>query len=353
MRGLWLGSLYTSVSSLSLCPSLSSACGCVVVAGTVNSSAVCDKDSGQCDCQPTLGGRDCGECLPGYFNFMPLDDPPCLECRCFVGGSVSGVCDVDSGDCECRNNIGGVATNLPGVGRDVLVCDSALPGFYCPGLGLVFEAEGDRLASGDIVQGPAGQPSTGSGLVELSAGEAVTISDISVPLSGQYSLFLRHGLPESPGSGVKVHIMNATPLSPSPPPPCLPLEADEAEEVSLSHASFTELSLSPCLLSGASYSAMVTALNGSVLVDSLVATPTLGGEGPGQLEVFADQTVLEQYRNEGCVLDHVALDGGSSVGNEAFCQRVTCSATFELFGGALREFVHGHSHLRVLYLNVV
>ena len=307
-----------------------------MASGTANSSALCDKHSGQCDCLPTVGGRDCDTCVPGYFNYDPLDNPPCLKCDCFVGGSVSNVCNTATGDCECRSNIGGVVTNLLGVGRDVVVCDSALSGFFCHRLALVSEAEGEELAGRDIVQGSSTELFTGSGFVQLPANKSLTITNISVPFCGEYDLFLKHAPPGGPGNRVKIVIRNTTPLvlSPEAPPPCPPL-VKEVVELSLSLGSFTQLPLSACLLAeGSYYSAVVTSHSGPVLVDALLATPSLGAAA-GQLEVFADEEVLQRYRDEECILEHVRVVGVSPPSDDLFCERVTCSASYQLFNGAL------------------
>lgn len=309
------------------------ACTCVA-AGTINSSAVCDSHSGECDCVPTVGGRDCDQCLPGYFNFDPQATPPCQECSCFVGGAVDNVCDSSSGDCQCRSNVGGVVSLLSETDR--LVCDFPLPGFYCPGLALVFEAEGEMIVGPVVVQGSSNDLFTGSGLMRLSDGMSVTISNISVPFCGQYDLFLRHARPEVSGILVRIELrvlqtVDIAPLS----PPCVPIDR-EVVEVELLSSSLTEIPLSPCLVAEQRYSAVITALSDTALVDSFVITPSLREEAARQLDIFSDEEVLQRYRNEGCILDHL-LVGGADLSDSAFCESVTCSASYQLFNGALRE----------------
>ena len=36
----------------------------------------CDPFSGECRCRSNFGGRDCGLCLPGYYNY------PGCDCKC-------------------------------------------------------------------------------------------------------------------------------------------------------------------------------------------------------------------------------------------------------------------------------
>lgn len=217
----------------------------------------------------------------------------------------------------------------------MVVCDSPLPGFYCPGLALVFEAEGKTAASSDVVQDTSGQLFTGSGFVVLAADDPVTIANISVPFSGEYDIFLRHSLPGLE-SRIKIEIkISAPPILPNEPPLCTPLLEAVDLEAPLTPDSLTELPLSACLLVGNSYSLTIVLLEGgTALLDSVVATPSLREEATRQLEVFSNEEELQRYRDEGCVLDHVRVAGALSP-DSAFCERVTCSATYQLFNGSL------------------
>ena len=287
------------------------ACTCVS-AGVVNGSGdVCDKHSGQCDCVTGVGGRDCDLCLPEYFNFDLRNSPPCEECGCFVGGAVSNECNPVTGDCQCRDNIGGEATSSRGV--EHMVCDSALSGTYCPGLALVFDAEQRTVAVSDGLNG--------NGLT------------ISVPFSGYYDLYLRRAvLP--PGSGGEA-IFEIRSTAPHPPEtPCPPLTSNMVD-VTFSVGSLTQVPLPPaCLLAESGYVAIVTALSGLLEVDDIVITPSLGEEVARQLDVFSDGDVLGRYRDEDCIVDHL-LVGGATLPDPAFCETVSCSAAFQLFNGAL------------------
>ncbi len=67
--------------------------------GTV--SEVCEKQSGQCLCKEGFGGPRCDKCLPGYYNY-----PDCQPCNCSILGSVSTICDA-SGKCPCLASFAG------------------------------------------------------------------------------------------------------------------------------------------------------------------------------------------------------------------------------------------------------
>ena len=66
-------------------------------------SPVCDVQNGQCDCRPGVGGTMCNQCLPGFFN---LTSEGCTSCNC-SGFSTSEQCNGD-GQCSCPYGIVGV-----------------------------------------------------------------------------------------------------------------------------------------------------------------------------------------------------------------------------------------------------
>ncbi|XP_077756139.1 laminin subunit alpha-1 [Canis aureus] len=78
-------------------------------------SDVCHLDTGLCDCKPHVTGQQCDQCLPGYYG---LDTGlGCLPCNCSASGSMSDDCTED-GQCHC----------LPGVAGEK--CDRCARGFY-------------------------------------------------------------------------------------------------------------------------------------------------------------------------------------------------------------------------------
>ncbi len=70
---------------------------------------------------------------------MSEDDPNgCKPCDCSLGGSLDNNCDVVTGQCKCKPNMGGRR------------CDMPLNGYYCPTLDhLKYEAE-FALRSDDV-----------------------------------------------------------------------------------------------------------------------------------------------------------------------------------------------------------
>ncbi|KAJ8033108.1 Laminin subunit alpha [Holothuria leucospilota] len=88
------------------------ACNCFV-AGTVSGLAHCDQVSGQCLCKPAVDGRRCEECKDGYYRLEAGNAFGCVECGCDVGGSISNVCDKNTGQCLCRPRVTGRACSGP------------------------------------------------------------------------------------------------------------------------------------------------------------------------------------------------------------------------------------------------
>ncbi|XP_065178216.1 laminin subunit beta-2-like [Sycon ciliatum] len=87
----------------------------------------CDLITGNCSCLPGISGRQCCECHDEFWDFPreSFDDVPsqiagCKACNCSTGGSLSQVCDKDTGICRCQPTSTGVK------------CDSCSAGTYGP-----------------------------------------------------------------------------------------------------------------------------------------------------------------------------------------------------------------------------
>ncbi|XP_045715406.1 usherin [Phyllostomus hastatus] len=84
-------------------------CGCDK-AGSRNSSLPCDQIGGQCDCKRRVTGRQCNECLSGFYNLSGPDPDGCSPCICNASGTVDGdiTCHPESGQCKCKANVIGL-----------------------------------------------------------------------------------------------------------------------------------------------------------------------------------------------------------------------------------------------------
>ncbi|XP_051816710.1 laminin subunit alpha-2 isoform X2 [Acanthochromis polyacanthus] len=75
----------------------------------------CDPITGQClRCRQGYGGLACNSCAEGYYGDA-ITAKNCQPCQCHTNGSVSEVCNKETGQCQCRENV---------VGRQ---CDECMP----------------------------------------------------------------------------------------------------------------------------------------------------------------------------------------------------------------------------------
>ncbi|XP_059144333.1 laminin subunit alpha-like [Physella acuta] len=90
--------------------------------GTLAGVNRCDMLTGQCECKPRVGGRDCNRCLDGYYNLQENNPFGCVDCNCDRGGSVRMACDKTTGQCQCKQRVTGQK------------CDKAITGNFVPTL---------------------------------------------------------------------------------------------------------------------------------------------------------------------------------------------------------------------------
>lgn len=71
-------------------------------------SEICDSDTGQCICNAKFTERRCDNCKPGYTN-IALD---CVPCDCNSNGTEAGeTCDKNTGQCKCKPGVEGLSCN--------------------------------------------------------------------------------------------------------------------------------------------------------------------------------------------------------------------------------------------------
>uniref|UniRef100_A0AAQ5XDM4 Laminin subunit alpha 2 n=1 Tax=Amphiprion ocellaris TaxID=80972 RepID=A0AAQ5XDM4_AMPOC len=67
----------------------------------------CDPITGQClRCRQGYGGLACNSCAEGYYGDA-ITAKSCQPCQCHTNGSVSEVCNKETGQCHCRENVVG------------------------------------------------------------------------------------------------------------------------------------------------------------------------------------------------------------------------------------------------------
>ncbi|CAI5448656.1 unnamed protein product [Caenorhabditis angaria] len=76
-------------------------CGCHPQ-GSEGGRLECDAESGQCLCRESMGGRQCDRCLAGFYGF-----PQCYGCTCNRAGTTDQICDATNAQCTCKENVYG------------------------------------------------------------------------------------------------------------------------------------------------------------------------------------------------------------------------------------------------------
>nr|CAB3263372.1 laminin subunit alpha-5 [Phallusia mammillata] len=96
-------------------------CNCFVQ-GTLDGVGECDTDDGQCWCRPYTCSQRCSQCEDGFFSLEERNYLGCTSCECDIGGAMTAHCDKNSGQCNCKDGIGGRR------------CNRAVDGFFFPTL---------------------------------------------------------------------------------------------------------------------------------------------------------------------------------------------------------------------------
>ena len=65
-------------------------------------ATVCDKNSGQCLCRENMDDLKCDKCKAGFYAY-----PKCEECDCHEEGSLQQICDPLNAQCLCKENTQG------------------------------------------------------------------------------------------------------------------------------------------------------------------------------------------------------------------------------------------------------
>ena len=75
--------------------------------------------NGQCPCKLTTQNSTarCDLCADGYYALKRDDVFGCEPCRCSLGGSLNSICDKQTGQCVCRPSIVGRECNQPAFGH--------------------------------------------------------------------------------------------------------------------------------------------------------------------------------------------------------------------------------------------
>ncbi|KAI6223535.1 Laminin subunit beta-1 [Aphelenchoides fujianensis] len=310
-------------------------CTCNLL-GTYNNEG-CNKYDGSCTCKGARRGRE-----PNHYG-MSTDPEGCKPCDCDIGGALDDECDVNTGQCKCRDKF---------TGRRCNTTDSS---FYCASIDHhTYEAESSEntIAAGEVHtrEGTHGRPVTwtGEGFVEVHERSNIsfTVSDILV--SGQYNLVIRYEIPDrssfKDGIGwedVKITIVR--PGDPSQNGPCansLPSD-DFLIARLLPRARYFEVQPPICLESDTTYEIRLymgeKRLNqpddrARALIDSIVLVPPTSQLDLFQGDARADyrKLVYDRFQCRQLVL---SLTPGSHLPQP--CNQTICPVAGAIFGKGL------------------
>ncbi|XP_033329969.2 laminin subunit alpha [Megalopta genalis] len=83
------------------------------IPGVIGNIGECDTKNGQCTCKPGVTGRSCDQCTDGTYNLQESNFFGCSDCACDIGGSVNPICDKQTGQCQCQPRVTGLSCNEP------------------------------------------------------------------------------------------------------------------------------------------------------------------------------------------------------------------------------------------------
>uniref|UniRef100_A0A3P9BUF9 Usherin n=1 Tax=Maylandia zebra TaxID=106582 RepID=A0A3P9BUF9_9CICH len=98
-------------------PNGCSSCNCNgmgVMRTSTGAVSSCNRYTGQCHCKPHVTGLSCDRCEFGYWNLSHPDG--CMPCDCDPLGSLSPFCEPEGGQCECKPGVGGLRCDSCGRG---------------------------------------------------------------------------------------------------------------------------------------------------------------------------------------------------------------------------------------------
>ncbi|XP_072324624.1 laminin subunit alpha-3 isoform X2 [Scyliorhinus torazame] len=87
-------------------------CRCSVI-GTISGIGECTQDDGQCYCKSNVCAELCDVCGEGHYALEERNYFGCRGCQCDIGGSTNLTCNLSSGTCQCRPNVEGRICNQP------------------------------------------------------------------------------------------------------------------------------------------------------------------------------------------------------------------------------------------------
>ncbi|XP_046389625.1 laminin subunit alpha [Ischnura elegans] len=173
--------------------------------GVMGGIGECDEKTGQCICKSSVGSRRCDVCKDGTYSLMEKNLFGCIDCGCDIGGSITSICQKDSGQCPCKPRIEG------------LTCTEPLKAHYFPTLHQYqFEAEDGRTAAFTPVRYGFNEQNFANfswkGYAVFSQLQNEIIQDVYIEKSSIYRMVLRY---VNPSGESALGTVTITPDNPS------------------------------------------------------------------------------------------------------------------------------------------
>uniref|UniRef100_A0A4W6DE38 Laminin subunit alpha 3 n=1 Tax=Lates calcarifer TaxID=8187 RepID=A0A4W6DE38_LATCA len=274
--------------------------------GTLSGVGECEQKSGQCHCKPNACGHSCDSCKDGYFMLQKKNYFGCRGCQCDVGGAIDLTCDEISGQCRCRKNI---------VGRK---CREPAPNHYFPTLHqLKFEVEDGTTPNSRPVRfgyNPREFPDfSWRGYAVMSPAQPEVILTLTLGFPGPFHIVIRYVTPKQKGrkrARARILVVDEAGSQSYQSKEVIFPESRSPSFLTVPGEGFAE----PFALTPGKWIIHIRAEG--VLLDYLVLLPRDYYEAPLlQEKITQPCTYLPAaHRNTNCLLyKHVALDGFSSV----------------------------------------
>jgi methyl-accepting chemotaxis protein len=276
-------------------------CNCFPL-GTVGSYG-CNKETGECSCKRYVTGRQCDQCMPGYWG-MSDDLQGCKPCDCDVGGAYDNNCNQQTGQCRCRPNLTGRCCNEHVPGTFIVPLDwERYEGEFARGIGntevVVREVTPSRPATW-----------TGPGFMRVMEGSALEFVVDEIPESGEYDIIIRYEA-QMPLRWDDVRMTIVRPSAPDVRGPCAnhrPQDDFKAFGLHPGDRAYT-VSQATCFEKGVTYTLRLDfqryradrfTPEAGILVDSIVLMQSLQSHSFVQSNHTGAQSVLEEMERFRC-----------------------------------------------------
>lgn len=170
-----IGFSFALIKVITLIIHAQSDCECNATGST---SFECNAMSGECSCKTNVIGRKCDLCEERFYLSDPSSPDGCQACNCNLGGSLSALCDMHSGQCSCRPGLTGQT------------CSDIIPGYFFPSVDhLILEGEQAAVTRAQVVMNKYF-----SGVQITNQSSTISFGVLTPPMSGFYDVVIRYTL---------------------------------------------------------------------------------------------------------------------------------------------------------------